>query len=460
MKKNIRLMSIEFSNIKNVKYGKVDFAIEKNVDKNGMSNVFGIYGPNGSGKTSLITSLSFLRSIICGQSPNNFGMVKYINNNETTASMSCQFLVVDGVYDYLFKYDVTFNRTNVLNPIDNKVTERVTLNNEALTCLGSKNDKSQKKFAEISFNKNPIQILPSVHYLGFFNNNNGSIENFFNSKFESVSFLFSNYFLNNLKGNEEFHMYYESLKEFKKFMAVNLFIIDQAHNNDVFLNVNYRCKHGNQIVQMNSSFVNYRASIPEDDFESYEKSINAANILLSALIPDLQIKINYETIVDNLIGPNLKGKSFELVSIRNGKKLPLTLESNGIKSLFAIASLLVTAYNDESITVAIDEFDSGIFEYLLGDILEIYKESGKGLFIFTSHNLRPLEILGKNNIYFTTDDLDNKFVKFPYLQPGSNFRNQYIRALFLGTDDNKFNFNIKKGDIRKAFLKAVEAYNE
>ena len=39
----------------------------------------------------------------------------------------------------------------------------------------------------------------------------------------------------------------------------------------------------------------------------------------------------------------------------------------------------------------IDEFDSGIYEYLLGELLEIMNESAKGQFVFTSHNLRPLE---------------------------------------------------------------------
>lgn len=36
--------------------------------------------------------------------------------------------------------------------------------------------------------------------------------------------------------------------------------------------------------------------------------------------------------------------------------------------------------------------NGGIFEYLLGELLNIISEKGKGQLIFTSHNLRPLEI--------------------------------------------------------------------
>ena len=39
----------------------------------------------------------------------------------------------------------------------------------------------------------------------------------------------------------------------------------------------------------------------------------------------------------------------------------------------------------------IDELDSGIYEYLLGECLEVMQDKAKGQLIFTSHNLRPLE---------------------------------------------------------------------
>ena len=50
----------------------------------------------------------------------------------------------------------------------------------------------------------------------------------------------------------------------------------------------------------------------------------------------------------------------------------------------------------------VDELDSGIYEYLLGECLEVMQDKAKGQLIFTSHNLRPLEILendSETNIY-------------------------------------------------------------
>ena len=71
---------------------------------------------------------------------------------------------------------------------------------------------------------------------------------------------------------------------------------------------------------------------------------------------------------------------------------------------------LIMVYNNPSITVAIDELDSGIFEYLLGELLNIISEKGKGQLIFTSHNLRPLETIDKGFIAFTT--WYNRFYRF------------------------------------------------
>lgn len=457
----IRLTAVELQNIKSVGSGRVDFPINENIEKEGYSNVFGIYGPNGSGKTAMISAFSIVKDIVCGVNVNKARIAELINNKANKARIALEFICFDNKNDFKFRYELSLV-TKKIDFFDGtaKKIKAVSINEESLSCLGGKDEKATKKFASTVLNDQGFNISPNTHYNSFFKDDLDSIvEQFFKSKFGVYSFLLSDMFLRRLKTHEEFGVYASSLNEFKKFITVNLFVIDQAHNNDIFLNLNYRSAKDNCIVQMNSSFVNYRIILPDEEFTNYKRSIDAANVLIAALVPNLEISIDPRTITDTVIGNNVRGKSFEIVSIRDGDFLPMSLESNGIRSLFAIASLLITAYNDRSVTIAIDEFDSGIFEYLLGGLLEIYKESGKGLFIFTSHNLRPLEILGKNNVYFTVTKNKNIFKKYPYIQPGANFRNQYIRSLYLSSDEDDFHFSVKKGDIRKAFLKAVSIYN-
>lgn len=62
--------------------------------------------------------------------------------------------------------------------------------------------------------------------------------------------------------------------------------------------------------------------------------------------------------------------------------------------------------------LVIDELDSGVFEYLLGELLSVFSDGGKGQLIFTSHNLRALEMLNKQSIYFQQRIL--KIVIFDY----------------------------------------------
>ena len=86
-------------------------------------------------------------------------------------------------------------------------------------------------------------------------------------------------------------------------------------------------------------------------------------------------------------------------------------------------------------TVAIDELDSGIFEYLLGELMRIISEHGKGQLIFTSHNLRPLETLDKRFVAFTTVNPNNRYIRFTNIKTTNNLRDFYYRDIILGEQE-------------------------
>ena len=93
---------------------------------------------------------------------------------------------------------------------------------------------------------------------------------------------------------------------------------------------------------------------------------------------------------------------------------------------------MIAMYNKPGICLAVDELDAGIFEYLLGEILEIIQDRAKGQLVFTSHNLRPLEKLNKESLIFTTTNPQNRYIRFTNVKETNNLRSFYYRAINLG----------------------------
>ena len=116
-------------------------------------------------------------------------------------------------------------------------------------------------------------------------------------------------------------------------------------------------------------------------------------------------------------------------------------------------------YNNESICVVVDELDSGIYEFLLGEMLAVIEKGGKGQLIFTSHNLRPLELLNKDAIYFTTTNLKNRYIRFSNVKKNNNLRSLYIRSINLGGQKEELYNETDSDEIRRAFRMAGEKYS-
>ena len=80
----VRIDSIEISNFKNVKYGKIKLNNEDN-----KSSMLGLYGQNGSGKSALIDALGLLKIVMSGEP-----LPKYIRSVINIDSESATFKFV------------------------------------------------------------------------------------------------------------------------------------------------------------------------------------------------------------------------------------------------------------------------------------------------------------------------------------------------------------------------------
>lgn len=58
-------------------------------------------------------------------------------------------------------------------------------------------------------------------------------------------------------------------------------------------------------------------------------------------------------------------------------------------------------------------------------------EQAKEQLIFTAHNLRPMEIINKKFLVFTTTDPDNRYVRYKNIAAHNNLRDVYLRDIAL-----------------------------
>ena len=75
---------------------------------------------------------------------------------------------------------------------------------------------------------------------------------------------------------------------------------------------------------------------------------------------------------------------------------------------------------------------------MLAIFLEKVSYYAKGQFIFTAHNLLPMEKLNRNSIIISTKD-ENQNIKYVYLNGASattNLRQKYLKSQRIWSEDN------------------------
>lgn len=459
---SVRIGKIIISNFKNVKNGQITL---KNSKKEYKASVLGLYGQNGSGKTALIDAIMLLKYALCGMKvPKEYA--DYINIESDYATLSFDFSVVMPKKDRSYYVTYEFDLKKELNNNDqNESTEeehyKAVIVNEVLSfrLQGEKHRMSQ-----LMNTKTKGVFVPKIKYEELIGKDPDEMMNLLVDKRytyqDSRSFLFSRELLNVIRKNCHNEIYLDLINRLVTYGNYELFVINTQNSGLITLNaLPLSFKYEGEKSGFSGNFMlplDRPQTLPKVLVDLTEKMIPNMNEVFKQIVPGLTISLH------NLGPQALKngetGYSVQLMSRKNSEEIPLRDESEGIKKIVSILQLLIVIYNNDSITVAIDELDSGVFEYLLGELLKIISEEGKGQLIFTSHNLRPLETIDRGFVAFTTTNPENRYIRLTNVKGNNNLRDFYYRDIIVGMQKEELYEPTNNYKISLAFRKAGKMY--
>ncbi len=465
----VRITKIVLQNFKNVEYGEIDFHCGKIFVPYGtQADILGLYGQNGSGKTALIEALYILKQLLRGSKVQNL-FSECINKNAESAKLSFQFELQyeDGrirkaMYEFCMKavpvtadaeagMDVSPDFSGL--PFS---SQRVCIFDEVLSMSGPFHGSDQRMNPVIDTTGEELPFGPKSRHkfmIGPDKNNRKALQLEVNKRLaseRSQSFIFMRKTLEYLKECANYSEYLQVILELNFYGLNYFFVVNTRSSGLIRLNLALllHTPMGSFPIQTDRPTI-----MSQDVFEVVNEYIPKVNTVIEQLIPGLSIKL--EAIAPQVMKDGSPGQLAEVIANRNGMELPLRDESDGIRRLISMLSLLTAAYNDPSFTLAIDEFDAGIFEYIWGEMLEIFADGGLGQLIFTAHNLRPLEVISKKFLYFTSTDPKDRYVQLKSIARTNNMRNVYFRQIEHGNEEKVYN-ETKREAIKNALQSVKE----
>ena len=465
----VRLESISIEDFKNVEKGQLDFS---NNRKNFRTSILGLYGQNGSGKTALIDAIELLQLALRGQSvPAKFA--DYINVKAEYAVLHYEFSVSDNDESYQAFYEFKLNAEKVETSQNLVVAEseethyKAVIADEILSYSYESKDAKIRKSPLIDTTSQKV-FTPVGKYLCLIGKDKDVAMDLMVDKKVALgasrSFVFSRELLTAMRNNQseqdnpEYQRHMRLMESLVRYGNYELFVINTANSGIISMNMlplSFKYEDGSMGAVGNILIpLDEAVPIPEEAVETVEHVISNMNVVLAQIVPGLTIQV--ETLGEMVFANGKKGVKIQLMSLKNKKTIPLKYESEGIKKIISILQLLIVVYNRSSITVAIDELDAGVFEYLLGELLRIISEKGKGQLLFTSHNLRPLETLDRGFIAFTTTNPSNRYIRMSNVKDNNNLRDFYFRDIILGEQSEEVYDPTNNAEIALAFREAGE----
>ena len=468
----IRIHKAVLKNFKSVEYGEVIFDCSKQFVPYGTtSDILGIYGQNGSGKTAFIEALSIVKYVISGE------RIPFYYADCVSAGAECAELefVFDLQYPtepivirkVAYSFCLAVSEDSDLDKDENEMADmldglyskqlikrKLRVYNEVLKIAGEIDGENKKLLPTIDTSTKDAPFEPASKRKLFYKPSkelNGILKVHKKNAYEhSQSFIFMQEAREIFAQQETVTTYFEVLEELRYFAARYLYVIDTKSIGAIRANVflPFYNRYSDEII-INTVGANI---VSDKMLGLIEKVIKPVDDVLSQFIPGMSIYV--KKLGPAMLDDGKEGKSIEIVVNREGNELPIRCASDGARKIISVLSLIIDAYNEKSLTVAIDEFDAGIYEYLLGEILQIFAESGKGQLIFTSHNLRPLEVLDKKFICFTTTNPQNRYYHLKNVGATNNLRRMYIQEIQVNEQDEEIYKATKKHKIIAALRKA------
>lgn len=462
MKRVIRICEIRLENFKNTAYGVVKIPeAESSKPFSYSSSILGIYGQNGSGKTAIIEALAIIKKLLGSGSLKDFPLNDYILFAKENCTIGVRFSIEyenGDCYDRFYAdYEVRFARTSDGNG---------DIKSEVLKAERTENGKIMRRtLIDYDRERDTDCFLPKYRYEALSKTKEGQIAISVAQRIaqkEKGSFMFS------AEGMEVFRTASEQ-QDFDCAMILDalfgyantyLFVVPSAHSAMISLSenvpLNIRIEDGEKaIAGAIPLLIGGPEVVSADYYQLLSDLLPNMNYVLKEIVPGLTIGIH--NFGSEIRRDGKEGIRIELVSQRGENIIPIRYESEGIIKIVTILNVLISAYIDASVCLVIDELDSGIFEYLLGELLTVMDDYGKGQIIFTSHNLRPLEMLDKSNLVFSTTNPQNRYIHMQYVKQNNNLRDMYLRSIMLGGQKEALYEETDTNQIARAFRRAGRA---
>ncbi|EXG84201.1 AAA domain [Clostridium sp. ASBs410] len=458
----VRISEIELKGFKNTQYGRIIMPSAGNKDYfSKTADILGIYGQNGSGKTAVIEAMEFVQTLLTGR-PLSREVVHYISKDMETCTITVKFIIQTVSKKTMAEYSVQLKRIS---------KSEFEIEHESLCSAAWTGVKfeSKKTLIDYGLHSEGPTFTPKYRLEDLIRENDENKVNLSVAKKiarkDLVSFIFGpegrGVFISASEGASEDYAYI--IHSLYQYAGMNLFVISNARAGAISmdfmipfafrLDLGERIAKGDLLIRLDEPSV-----ISKEHFEMARKILHEMNVVLDAMIPGLSIGI-YD-FGEQLLERGEEGHRVELISKRGEITIPLKYESEGIIKIISVLNALMCVYNNASMCLIIDELDAGVYEYLLGELLSVFEKGARGQLIFTSHNLRALEMIHKSSIVFSTTNPSNRYIRLQNIKSNHNLRDMYLRSIVLGGQKEAIYEETDSVEIGRAFRRAGKAVRD